>query len=121
MTTPTALSNRTPEEVFTHHGQAFEAEDLDAILLDYALTATIISPPDVLRGKDAIRTFFTQVIQALPKAQQRMKMTFADNVLLLEWTADFARASVSDGVETYLFENGLITLQTVHYTVVPKA
>lgn len=121
MTTPTALSNRTPEEVFTHHAQVFEAEDLDAILLDYAPTATVISPPDVLRGKDAIRTFFTQVIQVLPKAQHRNKMTFADNVLLLEWTADSARASVSDGVETYLFENGLITLQTVHYTVVPKA
>ena len=120
MTTPTALSNRTPAEVFTHHAQAFEAEDLDAILLDYAPTATVIRPPDVLRGKDAIRTFFTQVIQALPKAPHRNTMTFADNVLLLEWTADSARASISDGVETYLFENGLITLQTVHYTVVPK-
>ena len=50
MTPPTALSNRTPEEVFTHHGQAFETEDLDAILLDYASTATVISPSGVLRG-----------------------------------------------------------------------
>ena len=38
-----------------------------------------------------------------------------DNVLFLEWTADSARASVSDGVDTFLFEHGLITLQTTQY------
>ena len=119
--TQTELSKRTPEAVFTHHAQALGAEDLDATLMDYAPTATLISPSGILRGKDPIRQFFAQVLQALPKAQWGVKTTFADNVLLLEWTADSARASVSDGVETFLFENGLITLQTVHYTVVPKA
>lgn len=119
--TQTDLSKRTPEEVFTHHGQALGAEDLDAILMDYADDAILISPSGVRRGKDAIRQFFAELLQALPKAQWGLKTIYADNVLFLEWTADSARANVSDGVDTFLFENGLITLQTVRNTIVPKA
>ncbi len=64
--TQTDLSKRTPEEVFNHHAQSLGAEDLDAILMDYATTATLISPAGVLRGKDAIRGFFAGLIQSLP-------------------------------------------------------
>ncbi len=117
----TDLSNRIPEEIFTHHAQALGAEDLDAIMIDYATTAILISPSGVLRGKEAIRSFFTDLVRALPKAQWGVTTIYADNVLFLEWTADSARANVSDGVDTFLFENGLITLQTVRSTIVPKA
>jgi ketosteroid isomerase-like protein len=119
--TQTDLSKRTPEEVFNHHAQALGAEDLDAILMDYATTATLISPAGVLRGKDAIRGFFAGLLQPLPKAQWGVKTIYAGNVLFLEWTADSARASVSDGVDTFIFEKGLITFQTVRNTIVPKA
>ena len=114
------LSKRTPEEVFTHHAQALGAEDLDAIVMDYATSATLISPSGILRGKDAIRMFFADFLRALPGAKWGVKTIYADNVLFLEWTADSARASISDGVDTFLFENGLITLQTVRSTIVPK-
>jgi hypothetical protein len=117
----TDLSKRTPEEVFTHHAQSLGAEDLAAIMMDYANTAVLISPSGVLRGKDAIRSFFANLLQALPKAQWGVKTIYADSVLFLEWTADSARASVSDGVDTFIFHDGLITLQTVRNTIVPKA
>ena len=119
--THTDLSQRTPEEVFTHHVQAAMAEDLDAMMTDYANTATLISPSGVFRGKEEIRTFFAEFFRALPKVQWGFKTIHADNVLFFEWTADSARASVSDGVDTILFQNGLIALQTVHGTIVPKA
>ena len=118
--TQTDLSKRTPEEVFTHHAQSLGAEDLDAIMMDYADAAIFMNPSGVLRGKDAIRNFFAELLQALPKAQWGVKTLYADNVLFLEWTADSARASVSDGVDTFIFQNGLITLQTVRNTIVPK-
>lgn len=119
--TQTDLSQRTAEEVFMHHAQALGAEDLDGIMLDYADTTIFISPSGVLRGKDAIRTFFADLLQALPKAQWAVKTIYADDVLFLEWTADSAKASVSDGVDTFIFQNGMITLQTVRNTTVPKA
>ena len=118
--TQTNLSKRTPEEVFTHHAQSLGAEDLDAIMMDYASNATLISPAGVLRGKEAIRTFFADLLQALPKAQWGVTTIYESNVLFLEWTADSSRASVSDGVDTFIFQNGLITLQTVRNTIVPK-
>ena len=119
--TQTDLSKRTPEEVFTHHAQSLGAEDLDAFMIDYADSAIFISPSGVLRGKDAIRNFFADLLQALPKAQWGVKTIYVGNVLFLEWTADSTRASVSDGVETFIFQNGLITLQTVRNTIIPKA
>ena len=57
----------------------------------------------------------------MEQAQWGVKTIYAGNVLFLEWTADSARASVADGVDTFVFENGLITLQTVRNTLVPKA
>ena len=119
-TSGTDLSKRTPEEVFAHHAQALGAEDLDAILLDYADDACLILPSGVLRGKDAIRNFFAGLVQALPKAQWNVKTIYEDNVLFLEWTADSPKASVSDGVDTFMFQDGLIQVQTVRCTVVPK-
>ncbi len=117
----TELSKRTPEEVFTHHAQALGAEDLDATIMDYADTAVLISPSGVLRGKDAIRGFFADVFRALPQAKWGVKTTYVENILFLEWTADSARASVSDGVDTFIFKDGLIQVQTVRATIVPKA
>lgn len=115
------LSKRTPEEIFGHHAQALGAEDLDAVILDYADTACLISPSGVLRGKDAIRNFFADLFQALPQAQWGVKTIYEENILFLEWTGDSRKASVSDGVDTFIFQNGLIQVQTVRCTIVPKA
>src|SRR2546429_8987865 len=109
----TDLSKRTPEEVFTHHAQSLGAEDLDAILMDYADNAILISPSGVLRGKDAVRSFFADLLQALHKAERGVTTSYADHVLFLEWTAVSARASVSDVVLTFIFHDGVITLHPV--------
>ena len=114
------LAKRTPEEIFAHHGQALGAEDLDATVMDFADTAVLVTPDGVRRGKDAIRNFFDGLFKALPKAQWGLKTIYMDNLLFLEWTGDSARASVSDGVDTFIFKNGLIQAQTVRCTIVPK-
>lgn len=115
------IAQRTPEEVFQHHVQALGAEDVEAILLDYGETSRVISPAGVMQGKDAIRNFFTELVRTVPKAQWTVKTTFVENVLFLEWTADSNRASISDGVDTFIFQNGLIQVQTVRFTAVPKS
>src|SRR5258707_5590519 len=114
------LAKRTPEEIFAHHGQALGAENLDATMMDFAATAVLVTADGVRRGKDAIRNCFDGLFKALPKAQWGLKTIYVDNVLFLEWTGDSARASVSDGVDTFIFKNGLIQAQTVRCTIVPK-
>jgi ketosteroid isomerase-like protein len=120
MTQATELSKRTPEEVFAHHAQSLGAEDLDATALDYAEGAYLITQDGVMRGKDAIRGFFAGVFQALPQAKWGVKTTYVENILFLEWTADSRPGSVSDGVDTFIFADGLIQVQTARYTFVSK-
>ena len=120
MTQSAELSKRTPEEIFAHHAQALGAEDLDATELDYADSAYLITSSGVLQGKPAIRAFFAGAFQALPQAQWNVKTTYVENILFLEWTADSRLASVSGGVDTFIFANGLIQIQTARFTLVPK-
>lgn len=118
--TASDISQRTPEQVFNHHVQALGAEDVAATVMDYAETARVITPVGVAQGKDAIGKLFADLFQTLPKARWNVKTTFVDNILFLEWTADSDKASVSDGVDTFIFKDGLIETQTVRFTAVPK-
>ncbi len=109
---------RTPEEVFQHHAQALGAGDLDEIVADYAEDAFFISPAGVKRGKDGIREAFTQLLADVPNAAWDLKtLIFEDDVLFLEWAADAGATRVDDGLDTFVFRDGLIRVQTVRYTL----
>ncbi|BBY40377.1 hypothetical protein MMAN_45110 [Mycobacterium mantenii] len=108
---------RTPQEVFAHHGTALAAGDLAEIVVDYAEDSVLISPAGVARGKDAIRRVFATLLGDLPDANWDLKtQLFDDDVLFLEWTADSAVNRVDDGVDTFVFREGMIRVQTVRYT-----
>jgi ketosteroid isomerase-like protein len=112
---------RTPEEVFAHHAQALGAGDLDEIVADYADDAFFISPAGVLRGKDGVRAAFTQLLADVPDADWDLKtLIYEDDVLFLEWAADAAATRVEDGIDTFVFRDGLIRVQTVRYTLQHK-
>jgi ketosteroid isomerase-like protein len=109
---------RTPEEIFQHHVQALGAGDLDEIVADYADEAVFITPAGVRRGKDGIREAFTQLLADVPDAAWELKtQIYEDDVLFLEWAATAATTKVEDGIDTFVFSDGLIRLQTVRYTL----
>jgi uncharacterized protein (TIGR02246 family) len=113
---------RTPKEIFQHHAQALGAGDLDEIVADYADDAVFITPAGVLRGKDGIRSAFTQLLADVPDAAWSLKTQIYENdVLFLEWAADAAKTRADDGIDTFVFRDGLISLQTVRYTLQHKA
>jgi hypothetical protein len=112
---------RTPQEVFEHHAQALVAGDLDGIVSDYAADAVFITPAGVLRGKDGVRQGFVNLLGDLPSAEWELPtMLFEDDVLLLEWKAESASTKADDGIDTFVFHDGLIRVQTVRYTLVSK-
>jgi uncharacterized protein (TIGR02246 family) len=112
---------RTPEEVFQHHAQALGAGDLDEIVADYADDAVFITPAGVRRGRDGIRAAFTQLLADVPNAAWDLKtQIYEDDVLFLEWAADAAATLVEDGIDTFVFRDGLIRVQTVRYTLQRK-
>ena len=112
---------RTPEEAFSHHAQALGAGDLDEIVADYTDDAVFISPAGVKRGKDGIREAFVELLADVPDADWDLKTQIYENdVLFLEWAADAAATRVEDGIDTFVFRDGMIRVQTVRYTLLHK-
>jgi hypothetical protein len=112
---------RTPQEVFAHHAEALGAEDLDGIVADYRDDALFITPAGVRRGKAGVRDAFTQLLAELPGATWDLPtQIYEDDILLLEWAADARTNRVEDGLDTFVFADGLIRVQTVRYTLLPK-
>ena len=112
---------RTPEEVFQHHAEALGAGDLDGIVEDYADDAVFITPAGVRRGLAEIRAAFAQLLADVPDAVWDLKtQIYEDDVLFLEWAADAPETFVEDGIDTFVFRDGQIRVQTVRYTLQPK-
>ena len=108
---------RTPQEVFAHHGKALAAGDLDEIVADYADDSVVITAAGVARGKDGVRNAFATLLDELPDAAWDLKtQIFAGDILFLEWAADSAVNRVDDGVDTFVFRDGMIRAQTLHHT-----
>jgi len=111
------MTTRTPEEVFAHHGQALGAENLEDIVADYSDDAILVVQKQVYRGKEGARQVFTQLLSDVPQAQWELDTVFADDVLYLEWKATGGGRKVEDGVDTFIFRDGMIRVQTVVCTV----
>jgi ketosteroid isomerase-like protein len=115
------MAERTPQEVFAHHAQVLGASDLEGIVSDYTDDAVFITPAGVLRGKDGIRQAFTKLLADVPNAAWQLPtQIYEGDILLLEWKAESARTRVEDGIDTFVFRNGLIRVQTVRYTLIHK-
>ena len=115
-----ATTTRTPQEVFQHHGAVLAAGDLDGIVSDYSDDAITITPDGVLRGKDGVRQSFEKLLGDLPNAEWELLTThFEDDILLLEWKATSQNVKAEDGIDTFVFRDGLIRVQTLRYTLTP--
>jgi hypothetical protein len=111
--------SRSPQEIFQHHAEALGGEDLEGIVGDYADDAIFITPDGIKRGKDGVREAFTQLLSDLPGAAWELPtQLYEDDVLLLEWKATSDAARVDDGIDTFVFQDGLIRVQTVRYTLI---
>ncbi len=115
------MTTRTPQQVFQHHAEALGAEDVDGIMADYSDDAFFMTPAGVLRGNTEIRQAFTALLSDVPKAEWTLKtQRYEKDILLLEWTADSANAKIDDGIDTFVFRDGFIRVQTARFTLQKK-
>ncbi len=114
---------RRPQETFQHHLEAVAAANLDQIVADYSDDAIVITPTGVRRGKDGVRQAFRDLLDTVPDAEWDVPtQIFAEDVLLIEWSADSPKNEIDDGVDTFVFnEEGQIRVQTLRYTPRPKS
>ena len=115
------MTTRTPKQIFQHHAEALGGEALDGIVADYSDDAFFMTPDGVLRGKGGIRQAFTKLLSDVPKAKWTLKTQLYENdILLLEWAADSTKTKIDDGIDTFVFKDGFIRVQTVRYTLQKK-
>ena len=106
-------------DLLQRHMDALAAGDVDALMRDYADDAVFITPSGVLRGKDGVREGFTKLLSDVPNADWAVPtQIFEGDVLFIEWSATAAQSRVEDGIDTFVFRDGLITVQTVRYTLI---
>jgi ketosteroid isomerase-like protein len=116
-----AATTRTPQEVFQHHAEVLIAGDLDGIVSDYADDALFITPAGTLHGKDGVREGFAKLLADLPSAEWAVPtQIFEGDLLFIEWSAHSERTKAEDGIDTFVFRDGLIRAQTVRYTLQEK-
>jgi len=71
----------------------------------------------VQRGKDGIRQAFTKLLGEVPQATWDIKTTiYEGDILLLEWGAEGGGNRIQDGIDTFVFRDGLIQVQTASAT-----
>ncbi|MEZ0383716.1 nuclear transport factor 2 family protein [Mycobacterium sp. pW045] len=111
---------RTPQEIFDHHLHALLTRDVDDLLIDYTDDSVLITAAGVATGLDGIRAAFSQLSDALASAVFDIKSkTYHDEILLLEWTLDSPGFQV-DGVDTFVFGDDSIRVQTISQLARPK-
>jgi hypothetical protein len=109
-----------PEEVFRRHVAALTTGDVDAVVADYAEDAVVLTATGEYRGRAAVRDLIAGLVEALPDVTLKAThVAFADDALFLQWTADSTVNRVTDGVDTFIFADGQIRLQTISCTLTP--
>ncbi|MFB7245488.1 nuclear transport factor 2 family protein [Streptomyces populi] len=111
---------RTPQEVFADHGTRLGTGDLDLISRNYTEDAVFVTPDGVLTGRRGVQEGIGRLLADLPDADWQLTTSFAGDVLFLRWSATGAGHQVTDGVDTFVFRDGLISAQTVRYTLTPR-
>ncbi|MFE7425394.1 MULTISPECIES: nuclear transport factor 2 family protein [unclassified Streptomyces] len=111
---------RTPQEVFADHGKRLGTGNLDLIAGNYTEDAVLITPAGAFQGRPGVRQVIGRLLADLPDADWQLTPQFAGEVLFLRWSASTRAHQVADGVDTFVFRDGLISAQTVRYTLTDR-
>jgi SnoaL-like domain len=113
------MATRTPKEIFTAHVTALGNENVDAILANRNEDSVLITAERTYKGRTEIGAFFRRLLAELPKATWGLHAEiYQQNVLYIEWSAKSAKNNVGDGVDTFVFKDGLIAMQTARCSLV---
>ena len=108
---------RSAEDAYRAHLQAVNTGDLEAVLKNYADDVVVLTAQGPLEGRTGVEAFFKQAFSLLPQAQVSAKQVVSTGAaLLVWWGAESPAGRVDDGVDTFVFERGLIKLQSISFS-----
>jgi ketosteroid isomerase-like protein len=113
----------TTKDVLERHLKCFGEGDLAGILSDYAPGAVLFTPNGTLKGPDAIRPLFEQLLAEFgkPGATFSMKLQSVEgDYAYILWTAQTADNVYELATDTFVVRDGKIVAQSFTGKVTPK-
>jgi uncharacterized protein (TIGR02246 family) len=105
----------TTQEVFDHHVEAFVARDVEMTLEDFTEGSLVIVNGETHEGLESIAAVFTDLFQELP-ADCHFELSTCivqDRYVYIIWNAESDSVVYEFVTDTFLIEDGKISLQTV--------
>lgn len=110
-------------DILNRHLQCFGASDLDGILADYAPDAVIFTPHGVLKGTEAIKSFFKIVLAEFGKPGTWFEMkqqSIEGDYAYIVWSAETGDNVYEFATDTFVVRSGKIAAQSFAGKIVPK-
>jgi hypothetical protein len=110
---------RTAKAVFDDHLRSARVGDTEGdISRNYAPDVVLLTGLGILRGHAGVRRSREVLAQDLPDGRYRYVTRLVDgDHAFLEWVGDAEAVAIDDGADGFTITDGLIRVQTIHYTI----
>lgn len=118
------IDEAVTRQVFDHHVQTFQANDLEGVMADYTEESVLITPDKTYTGLAEIRENFVAAFGALPNPGTTMTVTktvINKDVAYFVWTATTPTLNFRYATDTFIVQDGKIIRQTYAGDVLPLA
>ncbi|WP_306060551.1 nuclear transport factor 2 family protein [Natronococcus wangiae] len=108
-------SATTREDVLDHHLEAFESQDLEAVMEDYTEESTIVTDMGTFRGLDEIEGLFANLFDEFdhPDASITMEEQLVEGEFgYIVWHAESAENVYEFATDTFHIPDDAIAFQT---------
>jgi ketosteroid isomerase-like protein len=111
----------TTQDVLTHHPD--NIGDIAATMADYTAESRFFTPDGLLRGSEAIRSFFVRMFEEFAKpgmSFELLRQEVDGDTAYIVWRAETADNSFELGSDTFIVRNGKIVTQAFGGKISPK-
>jgi len=108
-------------EVWAHHIEAWDANDLDAIMSDYSEDSILILNNTVKKGIQEVRTVFDNLFKLFSDGNNIIDPEVIEGeVVYITWNFTPTGDSSYFGSDSFVVQNRIITYQTIASTLYYK-
>jgi predicted SnoaL-like aldol condensation-catalyzing enzyme len=118
-----SVATTTTHDVLTHHLKSFGVGDIVGTMADYTAESKFFISEGLLRGPEAIRSFFVKLFQEFAKPGTSFEMLRQEvdgDTAYIVWKAETADNRFELATDTFIVQNGKIVTQTFAAKISPK-
>jgi len=116
--------SRTMMQILEDHNTAVLSNDREKMITDYAEDAVLITMSGVYTGPEEIGDALQQLMRNMPAMKPVDSPTgflkIEGDTLLMRWSAESAKGTITDAVDTIVVKADKIWRQTTSFEIVPR-